>query len=76
MDRIDRYDTLTNLSYRLNCGVGLLEVLHDALKNSGFSADSYAPAVNAVYEYLENVAQALEQLKNEESPDGSSPPRQ
>ena len=65
---IDRYDELAALSHRLECGVGLLEVIGECMRLSMFSTDAYLGAVYAAREYLSDVSDALTRFKKSVEP--------
>ena len=65
---IELYDRLTMLSFRLSCGVHLLDVIYECMNSSKYETDAFTPAIYAAYEYLAGVEHALECLKKEKSP--------
>jgi len=71
MKDIEGYDKLASLSFRMDCGIGLLDVIYECVRRGQFDTDMFAPAVYAALEYFNGLNNSLKQLKEEALAPGS-----
>ncbi|MCR4935697.1 MAG: hypothetical protein K5990_04345 [Oscillospiraceae bacterium] len=50
MKDIEGYDKLASLSFRMDCGIGLPDVIYECKRRGQFDTDMFAPAVYAALE--------------------------
>ena len=56
------------LTYRLECAVQNLNVVHDAMEHGAWDLEFYTPAVFASYGHLAELVKELRQLVEEADP--------
>lgn len=65
MTNIERYDKLGFLLFRMECGIGLPDVIYECMRCGQYDTDMFAPAIFAVCEYFSSLSQTLKQVKED-----------
>ena len=68
MMTFSEYEQYQALSMRLNGGVTLLYAIFECMEHNVFSSGFLAPAVQAVYEYLDNIHEEWNRQLTAQSP--------
>lgn len=55
-------NNLGELSYRLNCGIAMVDVVRELLHHGDHGREDYEPALFGVYMYLLSIGKELEDM--------------
>ena len=61
----EQYDKFAFLLFRMECGIGLLDVIYECMRCGKYDTDVFVPAIYAAYDYFINLQQTLTELKDE-----------
>lgn len=64
-ERIEKLDKLAYFQFRMDCGIGLLDVIYECMSCSGYDVDKFIPAVYAAREYFDGLQETLEKWQEE-----------
>ena len=63
MTNIERSDELASLLFRMECGVGLPDLIYECMRLDRYDTEMFAPAVFAVGAYFASLRQTLKEMK-------------